>query len=197
MEITLASGNKKKLEELNEILKDASLSVVSINPEDDIDIVEDQDTFVGNATIKALAYAKHLNKIVLSDDSGLCVEALNNLPGVFSKRYSGLGDYENNIKLLKALEGKTNRNAYFECVLALAFPNGKVFTYSGKFEGEIAYEIEGEAGFGYDPIFIPKGMQTSVASLDKNYKKMHSHRALAIKQLLDNKDEFINYWKNL
>ncbi|WP_162164014.1 RdgB/HAM1 family non-canonical purine NTP pyrophosphatase [Acholeplasma hippikon] len=196
MIITLASGNKKKLKELDEILKHTELSCEPITSNEEIDVIEDSLTFIGNATKKAISYAKHLNKVVVADDSGLCVDVLNGMPGIYSKRYAGLSDYENNVKLLDVLKNKENRKAYFICAIALAFPDGKVFTYEAKWHGTIANEMKGHNGFGYDPVFIPDGMKDVVASLDENYKMTHSHRYQALKKFVEDKDEIINYWRH-
>lgn len=195
MELIIASGNQKKLKELDAILKGTNLSVRSILKEEEIEVMETEKTFEGNAKLKALAYAKHLNGVVIADDSGLCVESLDGMPGIFSKRYSGLGDYENNIKLLDVLKNEKRRNAYFICVIVVAFPDGKTFTYEGKWNGVIAYEMKGVNGFGYDPIFIPNGCNDVVANLTNEFKMKNSHRYKALHKMVEDKDEITNYWR--
>lgn len=195
MNLVVASSNIKKLKELNEILSNTIFNIRSLTSDEEIDVLEDGLTFKDNAIKKAYTYAKRLNEVVIADDSGLCVKALNNRPGIYSKRYSGKGDLENNLKILDELKNQKNRYANFVCLIAVVFPDGKTFTYEGIWEGRISTEISGITGFGYDPIFIPMNQNKTVASLDNEYKMNHSHRFKAIKKMLEDKDEIINYWR--
>ena len=121
---------------------------------------------------------------IIADDSGLCVDALDGAPGVYSARYSGpdATSEKNNLKLLESLKGVENRAAHFVCVLALMH-NGLEYVFEGKVQGTIATSLSGSEGFGYDPLFIPEGYDKSFADLDPAIKKEISHRANAVKQL--------------
>ncbi|MBN3490556.1 RdgB/HAM1 family non-canonical purine NTP pyrophosphatase [Acholeplasma equirhinis] len=195
MKLAIVTSNKHKLEELRSILEGTPFELINIKPNESEVPKETGKTFVENAKIKALYYAKAYNIPVISDDSGLVVPSLYDLPGLYSSRYSGLGDIGNNLKLLKSLEGKTDRYAYFNCTICIAFPDLKTFVFEGKFEGAIGYSMDGSDGFGYDPIFIPKGESQSLAVLGSVYKRINSHRAAALKKFLEGKDEIINYWR--
>ncbi len=195
MEIILASSNVGKKIELEHIFNQSGISIKNVLKEELLDIKETGSTFKENASIKALAYAKHFNQVAIADDSGLSVEYLYGLPGLNSARYSGLGDKINNQKLLDALKNTQQRNAYFTSFIALAFPDGKLFTYEGIWHGHIAEAMQGTQGFGYDSVFIPEGNSDSVGTFDITYKNKHSHRARAMKLLMEDKDEIINYWR--
>ena len=179
-QIVLASGNKNKLREFREILTDYEiLSCKDLGFTDDI--VEDGKTFVENAIIKAKAVALALGVPAISDDSGICVDALGGAPGIYSARYAGDGiDEHNNELLLKNLEGVENRTARFVSAIAYYDPNGTVKTAEGYTEGEILYKAEGENGFGYDPIFYSYDLKMSlgVASAEAKNKISHRYRAL-------------------
>lgn len=195
MELILASANMHKKQELSDILEKSGFDTKTINPAESIDVLETADSFEGNATLKALTYAKRLGKPCLADDSGLCVDALNQMPGIYSARYSGLGDQGNNDKLLDEMKNNTNRTAYFVCVIAIAFPDEKIFLFKGVWHGTISYQKEGIGGFGYDSVFIPEGEIQTVASLTNAFKSKYSHRARALEKLMEGKDEIINYWR--
>lgn len=184
MRFVLASHNKKKIAELYAILKDVfsdvevvSLSDLGMNEE----IEEDGETFEENALIKARVAAK-TGAIGVADDSGLAVDALGGAPGVYSARYSGLGDEENNKKLLRELEGKkaSERSAKFVSAVACVFPDGREFTFRGEAPGVILEEARGEGGFGYDPLFYVPELGMTYAELDKDTKNSVSHRARAL-----------------
>ena len=146
------------------------------------EVQESADTMEGNAILKARALALHARGWALADDSGLEVEALHGAPGVYSARYAGphASDQDNNRKLLRALQGKQNRDACFRCVLALASPSGEVRTVSGTCHGRIATRARGRRGFGYDPLFIPRGEERSFAELEPEEKQRISHRGRAL-----------------
>lgn len=181
--IVVATKNQGKMREIKAILGDTGYEFVSMGDLGiDIDVVEDADTFLGNAEKKAVEIMKACGEITLADDSGLCVEALGGAPGVYSARYSGEGatDLKNNLLLLKNMEGVENRKAYFACAMVVAFPDGKIISHCGEFHGEIDYEMKGTGGFGYDVLFyLPQYNMTS-AEISAEEKNKISHRAKAL-----------------
>ncbi len=185
-DIIIASNNAGKLKEFKAILggKYNVLSLKDINL--DIDVVEDADTFFGNAFKKAKTISDLTGKSVLADDSGLVVDALGGAPGVYTARYAGehAPDALNRQKLLKEMEGVENRTARFICCLVLYHPNGEYLRCEGKTEGNILYNEEGENGFGYDSIFFSNDLQMSFGLADANAKNVISHRGRAIKELI-------------
>lgn len=186
MDIILATHNKNKLKEFKELVKDLNFNILSLYDLDDYeDIVETGSTFKENSFLKANTIAKKYNKVTIADDSGLEVYALNNEPGLYSARYSGKGDYENNLLVLKKLEGISNKEARFVCNISIVYPNNTSYNFESYWEGNISNSIDGINGFGYDPIFIPKGYDRSVASLDTSIKSKESHRAKAFNQLIE------------
>lgn len=186
MEIVIASRNLGKIREFRTMLSEViGLDVDSLLTYPDYHAPEEVgNTFEENATIKALAAAKALNKIVLADDSGLVVPSLNGEPGVFSARYAGeeATDHENTQRLLKNLEGKSDieRQAYYECVLVLAGPEGVLKVTKGHCEGVIAEEERGRHGFGYDPVFIKHDYDKTFSELSDDIKNRISHRRKAL-----------------
>lgn len=184
--LIVATRNAHKVEEIREILTEyevCDLSVVNDPPE----VEETGRTFLENATLKAVAISRIVDGLVLSDDSGLEVDGLSGAPGVYSSRYAGEegNDALNNEKLLNELSGVANRTARFRCVIVLA-ENGSVIThFSGAAEGSILEEPAGAGGFGYDPLFMPKGHEESYAELGAEVKNQSSHRANALKELKD------------
>lgn len=184
MKIILATHNKNKIKEINDFLRNTNLDLVSLEDLNDYDeIIEDGNSFFENALIKAKTIAHKYNLPVLADDSGLEIEALNNEPGINSSRYSGKGDYYNNLKVLEGLKDAFNRRAKFTTIIVLYYPNGDYESFKGEWEGFINTEIKGINGFGYDPIFIPKGYQKTVAEMNLNIKNKESHRAKALSKL--------------
>jgi XTP/dITP diphosphohydrolase len=189
--IFLATGNKKKIKEISEILK--GYQILSINDGYKIpDVVEDADTFEGNSKKKALEIAKAVNMPVIADDSGLCVEALDGAPGIYSARYSGENatDESNNKKLIEELKDKENKRAKFVCVITLAKPNGEYHSFRGEIEGEIVDEPRGKDGFGYDPHFYIEKYGKTLAEIPE-IKKEISHRANALKKLQKEIDKYL------
>ncbi len=184
-EIVVATGNQGKLKEFKEILgneyKLLSLKDINFNE----DIVEDADSFLGNALIKARTISNLTGKPVLADDSGLSVDALDGAPGVYSARYAGGhgSDEQNRAKLLKEMEGKEVRTARFECAIVLYYPNGDYVSAYGKTEGEILLQEVGDKGFGYDSLFYSYDLQMSFGLADSGAKNEVSHRGRAIKEL--------------
>jgi XTP/dITP diphosphohydrolase len=189
MEIVLATRNKKKIEEIKRITIDLPISILSLDnfplcPE----TVEDKDTFEGNAIKKAVEVCRCTGKPALADDSGLEVDALNGAPGVYSARYAGVSngnDVKNYEKLLSELGSVSDekRGARFVCCMALAFPDGSIKTFFGYAEGCIGREPRGAQGFGYDPVFIPKGYKKTFAEMSGVEKDMLSHRGQALEKL--------------
>lgn len=156
LKIFLATGNKHKIEEISDIFSDIeNVEILSIKDGVEIpEVIEDGTTFEENSKKKAVEIAKFLNMITIADDSGLCVDALNGEPGVYSARYSGTGDdLKNNEKLIENLKGIENRKAKFVSVITLAKPNGETFSFEGEILGEIIDNPRGNTGFGYDPHF--------------------------------------------
>ena len=187
--ILVATGNAHKTAEIRQILGSAfCVSDLSTHPE--IPAAEETGvTFLENAKIKAVETSKHFDGLVLSDDSGLEVDALGGAPGVRSARYAGEGadDAKNREKLLLEMErvqgDRADRYARFHCVMVLA-QHGKVLgSFDGRVEGEIVGECKGEGGFGYDPLFIPEGYSQTFAQLPAEIKNGLSHRARALEKV--------------
>lgn len=184
--LVFATNNRHKLEEVGDVLKDQLriLSLKEINCFDDIP--ETADTLEGNALIKATHVYDTYGYDCFADDTGLEVEALGGRPGVYSARYAGEDQNaaRNMEKLLCELEGSTNRRARFRTVVAL-IEGGKVSYFEGKIEGQIIEQQRGSAGFGYDPVFVPDGYSQTFAELGSELKNKISHRALAVKELIE------------
>ena len=183
MRICIASNNAKKRKEIETILEILGIGVVPVAETRFTDVDEDGDNFAANAQKKAEAFAA-LNKLpALADDSGLCVDALDGAPGVYSSRYAGgsATDAENNAKLLQELDGVSDRNAHFACAIHLAFPDGSPpITEEGRVEGNILEIEEGENGFGYDPLFFCSEIGKSFANATATEKASVSHRGRAL-----------------
>ncbi|MCM3619358.1 XTP/dITP diphosphatase [Sutcliffiella horikoshii] len=187
-EIIIATNNPGKVKDFKVILEPRGFTVKSLADFPHIpDVEETGTTFEENALLKAEAVSAHLGKIVLADDSGLEVDALNGEPGVYSARYAGMDkdDKKNILKVLDRLEGvpEKMRTARFICVLAVVEPGGNRLTVRGTCEGIISIEPIGENGFGYDPIFYVEEKQRTMAQLSKEEKSEISHRGNAISQL--------------
>lgn len=183
--ILFATGNENKMKEIRMILADMGMPIRSMKEAGiDVNVVEDGKTFEENAIIKATEIAKYTDDIVLADDSGPEIDYLNKEPGIYSARYMG-EDTSYDIKnqaLLDRLEGVPNeqRTARFVCAVAAAFPDGTVETVRGTIEGRIGYEIAGENGFGYDPIFYLPEYGCTTAELSPEKKNELSHRGKAL-----------------
>ena len=187
MKIIIATHNKHKLQEMSRILSPMGYEVVT---DRDLgieltDAEENGKTFLDNARIKAESGCKESGLPCIADDSGLCVDALDGAPGVFSARYSGVhGDDDgNNKKLLSELDGvpTEKRTAHFACAICVSFPDGSEVTATGKCEGYIGYEKKGTNGFGYDPLFMVG--DRSLAEMTAEEKDAISHRGNALKEL--------------
>jgi len=190
MEIVIASHNLGKIREFREILnKILGLDVDSLLAYPNyVAPKEEGNTLVENATLKAVHAAKALNKVVIADDSGLFVSALQGAPGVHSAYYAGeqANDRDNRKKLLEALAGKQGmqRSAYFECVLVMASPTETLKITTGRVEGMIAEEEKGRHGFGYDPLFIKHDYDKTFAELAEDVKNRISHRRKALDAMI-------------
>ena len=186
MKIILASNNPGKIKEFREILSKFNIMVVSLKELGfDGDIVEDGLTFEENAIIKAKTIYEKYRIPVISDDSGLCVDALGGAPGIYSARYGGVEtDLDRTNLVLKHMENETNRKAHFHCSIVLYLSEEEFHHFEGKVYGTLDYEVKGENGFGYDVIFIPDGYKDTFGIIDSEIKNKISHRAQAIQQLV-------------
>ena len=183
-EILIATHNLHKKEEIQQILGPnfnvKSLADYNLHDE----IVEDGKTFEENAEIKAKYCFEKTGNPSIGDDSGLVVEALGERPGIFSARYAGNHDFDKNIaKVLKEMDGETNRKAYFITVLSYFDENGTKF-YEGRVYGTLLTENKGHKGFGYDPIFVPDGFEKTFAEMQPEEKNAISHRKKAFEKFL-------------
>lgn len=186
MKLLVATRNRHKLEEILQIFALPGLTLLAADevpglPEE---VVEDADTFEGNALKKARELCAASGLWTLADDSGLEVGALNNAPGVYSARYAGepCSYPANNAKLLREMAGVADRRARFRCALALCAPDGREWTVDGSCPGRIIGELRGSHGFGYDPLFVPDGYDQTFAELDGAAKNRISHRGVALRR---------------
>ena len=190
--IVLATHNAKKAHELNRILAQSELpvQVFTFNEYPDApQPIETESTFEGNALLKARAACEHTGLISIADDSGLCVNALNGMPGIFSARWSGASTDtdQQNLELVLAQVAdvpEVRRGAQFVCVMAAVFPSGREFTVRGVMEGHLTDHPMGQNGFGYDPIFIPEGFDVTSAQLSPAQKDAISHRGHALRAMV-------------
>ena len=189
MRLVLATKNSGKVIEFERILAEfgaEELDVVGLDKFPEIgDIEETGKTFEENALLKARTICKLTGLPALADDSGICVDALNGAPGLYSARYSGQGDAANNEKLLNELRDVPDekRTAYFICVAAYVRPDGFEQVAEGRFYGSILRQVIGDGGFGYDPLFKPTGMELSSAQLSAAEKDAISHRGKAMRAI--------------
>ncbi len=195
MEIVIASRNKHKIKELEALLS-KYIEGVKLFSLDDVgffgEIEEDGNTFSENALIKARAAAKS-GKIGVGDDSGLCVNALDGAPGIYSARYAGEhgNDEANNDKLLSELSDKDDKSAAFVCAIACVMPDGKEFVIEGKADGRIIEKRCGKGGFGYDPIFYYEPLGKTFAELTREEKNEISHRGVAVKAFAEELKKYL------
>lgn len=188
MKFILASHNKKKLSEVSAIVENLGIELL---PQPDLggNIEENGSSFEENALIKATEVLKRTGLPAIADDSGLCVDALNGEPGIYSARYGeeGLDDLGRNNLLLKNMEGipKGKRGAKFVCAIACAFSDREPIIVRGECQGEISFERKGDGGFGYDPLFYVPQYDMTFAQLSSDIKNKISHRAIALKKLSD------------
>lgn len=184
-ELVVATKNRKKLEEIKEILRGLNLKIVSLADYPQAPrIVENGKTFSENAAKKAVKIACYTGKLTLGEDSGLCVDALGGAPGIYSSRFSGRDkdDCKNNLKLLRLLEGLpvAQRKAHYACAVAIAGASGLIATLEGKCNGVIGFSLKGSAGFGYDPLFVIPKYKKTFAQLGERIKHKMSHRFRAL-----------------
>ena len=189
MKIILATKNKGKVADFEKLTEDMDIEVVSFLDEniDFPDVVEDGETFEENSVKKALEIAKYTGMITVSDDSGLCVEALNGAPGIYSARYSGENatDSKNIDKLLEEMKNipQGERQAKFVSVVSIAKPDGTVQSFRGEVEGEIIFERKGTNGFGYNPVFFSYELEKTFGEATMEERVTVSHRARAFREL--------------
>jgi XTP/dITP diphosphohydrolase len=182
--LIVATKNKGKVREIKHVLKPLKFRILSLLDLPELhDIKETGKSFEENAVKKARTISKKLNALVLADDSGLQVKALNGKPGVKSARYAGPNPTTNKLcrKLLKEMKGEKDRRARFVCVIAIADPK-KVRTIKGVCRGKIILKMKGDQGFGYDPIFVPEGFNKTFAQMPLNTKNKISHRGKALQK---------------
>jgi len=188
LEIIVATKNRGKLREIRDALKDLRFQILGLNDFPDVpEIEEDGRSFTENALKKARFYSKYFGKLTIADDSGLEVDILNGLPGIYSARHAGneASDRENRRKLLKEMEGVpiSKRGAKFKCVIAMVSPGGKEILVEGSCRGRIGFKEVGKRGFGYDPLFVLPRYGKTMARLTVEEKNRVSHRGKAIRKL--------------
>ncbi|HEY4164928.1 MAG TPA: RdgB/HAM1 family non-canonical purine NTP pyrophosphatase [Dongiaceae bacterium] len=183
--LVIASHNQGKAKEIAELLQPFAIEIISAGALGLPEPEETEDSFIGNAKLKALAATKASGLPALADDSGLCVDALGGAPGIFSARWAGpskdFGDAMD--RVLKGIAGKP-RGAHFIAALALAWPDGHCEVFEGRVNGELVDAPRGQRGFGYDPIFRPNGYGITFGEMDPELKHAMSHRADAFRQLV-------------
>lgn len=189
MKLILATNNQHKVREMRQILGDHFSEMITLKEAGIVhETVEDGATFAENALKKAREITELTGLPALADDSGLCVEALNGAPGVFSARYASIDgkdadDAANRALLLKNMEGVADRKAYFACAIALTMPDGRIYQTEAHFNGEIAFEEKGENGFGYDSLFFVPAYGMTSAEMSPEQKNAMSHRGEALRAL--------------
>ena len=187
--LVVASHNLGKVREIADLIAPWNLEAVSVGqlglPEPD----ETEVTFEGNALLKARAAARGAGLPALADDSGLCVEALNGAPGIYSARWAGPGkDFSlamNEVQRRLEASGSSSRAAWFICALAIAWPDGTEASFLGRIDGQLVWPPRGTRGFGYDPMFIPEGHSLTFGEMDPSEKHAMSHRARAFRKFVE------------
>jgi len=190
--IVLASHNKGKLKEIYELFDPFKIQTLPISHFSDNEPKETEDTFIGNARIKAHYAAQHSNLLSLSDDSGIMIDALNGAPGVYTADWAETEsgrDFNRAMtkvwKLLDSIKAPKPIKAKFICVLCLAWPDGHDETFEGTISGQISWPMRGKNGFGFDPIFIPDGYEITFAEMEPEKKHKINHRHNAFRKLID------------
>ncbi len=196
MKIIFATGNEEKMREIRMIMADLGMEIMSMKEAGiSTDAEENGKTFEENALIKAKAVAEHCQEIVLADDSGLEIDALNKEPGVYSARYMGedTSYHVKNHNLIERLEGipEEKRTARFVCAIAAVLPDGRILQTKAAMEGRIGYEERGENGFGYDPIFMLPEYGKSTAEIAPELKNQLSHRGKALQMMKEKLKEAV------
>jgi XTP/dITP diphosphohydrolase len=188
LEVIVATRNKGKIREIREALKGLGLRIYALSDFPNVpEVEEDGKSFAENALKKARFYSKYFGKLTIADDSGLEVNSLKGLPGIYSARYvrEGASSQENNRKLLREMRDVTisKRGARFKCIIAVVSPDGREAIAEGECKGRIGFKEKGKKGFGYDPLFIlPNGGKT-MAELSLEAKNRISHRGKALKKI--------------
>lgn len=185
--LVIASHNPGKVREIGDLLKPFNVVVTSAGDLNLPEPEETETTYIGNAVLKAKAAAEGSSLPALADDSGLSVTFLNGDPGIYSARWAGpTKDFSIAMQMVQdALGDAEDRSAKFVCALALAWPDGDVETFQGEVHGTLSWPPRGDQGFGYDPIFVPTGFDTTFGEMDPDAKHGMSHRAVAFQQLVD------------
>jgi XTP/dITP diphosphohydrolase len=186
--VLVATRNRGKIREIREALKGLDLRIEALSDFSNVpEIEENGKTFVDNALKKARSYSKHFGKVTLADDSGLEVDHLKGLPGIYSARYAGerASNRENNEKLLRELEGVplSKRGARFKCVIAVVSPDGREILAEGACRGRIGFREKGRRGFGYDPLFVLPDYGKTMAEFSLEEKNRISHRGKALRKI--------------
>ncbi len=191
MKLIIASNNAHKIYEIKKILSGKFDEIISLREAGIAhETVEDGKTFIENALKKAREIAEISGECALADDSGITAHALGNEPGIYSARYASLDgenadDGANNALLLRNLADKDDKTAHYTAAVALVYPDGRTVTAEGYMYGEIIADARGDRGFGYDPIFVPTGESRTVAEMTDEEKNAISHRANALRLLLE------------
>jgi XTP/dITP diphosphohydrolase len=188
LEVIVATRNEGKIREIREALKGLGLRIHALSDFSGVpEIEEDGESFAENALKKARLYSKHFGKLTIADDSGLEVDGLDEMPGIYSARYAGEGasSQDNNRKLLRAMEGIpiSKRGARFKCILAVVSPDGREVIAEGSCRGRIGFREKGKRGFGYDPLFVLPKYGKTMAELSLEEKNSISHRGKALRKL--------------
>lgn len=192
-ELVVATHNAGKAKEIAALLGPFISRFYTANDLDFPEPEETEDSFVGNAALKALSAAQYTGKAALADDSGFCVEALDGAPGIYSARWAENEHGERNFnyameRVRQALVDKgveaQGAKASFVCVLSLAWPDGHVESFEGRVHGQLCFPPRGDKGFGYDPIFVPDGYEQSFAEIDSQEKQAISHRGKAFEAMI-------------
>lgn len=195
MKFVLASKNPHKIAEMNDILSALGIEVISAADAGvDLEVEETGSTFAENAALKAQAICNASGLPAIADDSGLCVDALNGAPGIYSSRYGGpeLDDTGRYRLLLENMRGSMDRRCKFVSSICCIFPNGDTLTAQGECHGTLAYAPKGEDGFGYDPIFFVPSLKKTFAQLTSEEKNSISHRGNALTQFKTELERYIN-----
>jgi XTP/dITP diphosphohydrolase len=188
LEVVVASGNKGKIREIRDALKGFGLRIYALSDFQDVpEVEEDGHSFTENARKKARFYSKLFGKLTIADDSGLEVDSLKGLPGIYSARYAGerASSQQNNEKLLREIQGVpiSKRGARFKCIIAVKSPDGREAIAEGSCKGRIGFKEKGRRGFGYDPLFILPKYGKTMAELTLEEKNRVSHRGKALRKL--------------
>ena len=192
--LLIATKNNGKVKEIESLLQDLDIDILSLAGFDVEDAVEDGKSFEENAVIKAKFYGKYSNLPALADDSGLVIPSLNGQPGIYSARWAGdnkdfnvaMDRVKRELYKAKGFEYEINDPAYFVCVLSIYWPeDGHVESFEGRINGHLRFPATGKKGFGYDPIFVPEGYSITMAEIEPSVKNNISHRANAFKILLE------------